>query len=598
MVLCLVMLVWLRSARWDTRGIQFFALSVVVGGIVWQSLTITHVLTTNRELQAFIVVWDKWLGMVSTFVWAVFVSQYTNDGFHERWPAQTVIGFVTVGYIVFAVVNPGGLVFADIQQFSEPFSFSSVVRGPLYFVFLAPVYGIGMYGFYLLARFMLTTRSGNGIRIALLVVGTVSVTVGNALSILELGPISTFQYGSYGVLLFIGFTTLAVFRLGLFDIAPIARTALVESLSDPVVVVDEDGHVADYNRQARRHWPDMSDHVATPLATACPDLVASLGFDFDAETVTTASSEQITLRDNEGYHHYSVLLSPVTRRGSPRPIGCAILLRDITELEESRQQLQQQNTQLEQVASTISHDLRNPLSVINGYVELLQEEVENEDHATYVGKIDDASERMSAIIEDLLTIAREGQTIEETSEIDFATAAREAWGHVETEQATLVVDRGGQILADRNRLLRIFENLFRNAVEHGSTSPDSHARQDAVEDASTDGQTDGSDTVTVSVGTFDDGSEFAATTDDTAAYGFYVADDGPGIDPETGEQVFEYGFTTSTGGTGLGLSIVSTLAESHGWTVTLDDDYTDGTRFVFTNVFRSPDDTAGPVQQE
>jgi signal transduction histidine kinase len=104
---------------------------------------------------------------------------------------------------------------------------------------------------------------------------------------------------------------------------------------------------------------------------------------------------------------------------------------------------------------------------------------------------------------------------------------------------TVVDDRTLQ--ADRSKLLTIFENLFRNAIDHCQAD------------------------VTVSVGATEDG--------------FYVADDGPGIPADHRDHVFEYGYTTGTEGTGLGLSIVRTMAESHGWTVELDESAA-GARFV------------------
>jgi signal transduction histidine kinase len=70
--------------------------------------------------------------------------------------------------------------------------------------------------------------------------------------------------------------------------------------------------------------------------------------------------------------------------------------------------------------------------------------------------------------------------------------------------------------------------------------------------------------------------------------GFYVADDGPGIPAEEADRILEYGYTTSEDGTGLGLSIVETMANSHGWTVRLDQEYEEGARFVFTDVAVDP----------
>jgi signal transduction histidine kinase len=121
---------------------------------------------------------------------------------------------------------------------------------------------------------------------------------------------------------------------------------------------------------------------------------------------------------------------------------------------------------------------------------------------------------------------------------------------VETEEASLTVDTGGTIEADRSRLLSVFENLFRNSLDHAGPS------------------------VSVTTGLTESG--------------FYVADDGPGIPAEQADRILEYGYTTSEEGTGLGLSIVETMAGSHGWEVDLDRQYERGARFVFTEVTVDP----------
>ena len=65
--------------------------------------------------------------------------------------------------------------------------------------------------------------------------------------------------------------------------------------------------------------------------------------------------------------------------------------------------------------------------------------------------------------------------------------------------------------------------------------------------------------------------------------GFYVADDGTGIDPDLRGQVLEAGFS-ETSNTGLGLAIVSNIAEAHGWDVTVTESESGGARFDFTGV--------------
>ncbi|MEF8841149.1 MAG: HAMP domain-containing sensor histidine kinase [Haloarculaceae archaeon] len=109
------------------------------------------------------------------------------------------------------------------------------------------------------------------------------------------------------------------------------------------------------------------------------------------------------------------------------------------------------------------------------------------------------------------------------------TFARRCWGLLDTGRADLETGDSLVVRADPNRLQSLFGNLFRNAVEHGSTgyrvgSDDPDGRDDA--------------TPTVRVGAID-------------REGFYVEDDGPGIPESERERVFEAGYTTASAGTGF-----------------------------------------------
>ncbi|MFD1562107.1 PAS domain S-box protein [Haloarchaeobius amylolyticus] len=192
---------------------------------------------------------------------------------------------------------------------------------------------------------------------------------------------------------------------------------------------------------------------------------------------------------------------------------------------------------LERFASIASHDLRNPLNVAQGRLELAREECDSE-HLDHVGR---AHERMTVLIEDLLTLARDGDGIGELEPVDLEAVAETCWRHVATADATVRIETDRTIRADRSRLAQLFENLFRNAIEHGG------------------------DDVSVSVGGRPDG--------------FYVADDGPGVPEAEREDVFRDGYSTATAGTGYGLSIVEQVADAHGWTVHLTDGEHGGARF-------------------
>jgi signal transduction histidine kinase len=226
--------------------------------------------------------------------------------------------------------------------------------------------------------------------------------------------------------------------------------------------------------------------------------------------------------------------------------------------ERSQAELRRQNDRLDQFASTVSHDLRNPLNVASGHLQLIERKTDDlgaeadEALASHVEKIDDAHLRMEEIIGDVLTLAREGQDIEDTQSVDLATIARDAWGTVDSGGATLSVPETRTVAADPDRLRQAFENLFRNSVEHGF--PD-----------------DG------------DGDELTVSVELTDT-GFAVADDGVGIPPDDIDEVFEYGHTTDEDGTGFGLAIVESVVEAHGWSVAVDPDYEDGARFAVSDV--------------
>jgi len=201
---------------------------------------------------------------------------------------------------------------------------------------------------------------------------------------------------------------------------------------------------------------------------------------------------------------------------------------------------------------------------------------------------------MEAILADMLALARSGEGTVSPTAVDLAAVAEEALAMVVTDDATLTVTADVTLYADRGRLKTLFENLFRNSVEHGSTesrraeragdsvehgstSNRTQAPEDAVEYDSTGSRSDADDAVDVTVSRLDDGS------------GFYVEDTGRGIPPEIRERVFEAAFTTG-GGSGLGLAIVRAAADAHDWSHTLTESATGGARFEFRNVTFVDDD--------
>ncbi|MFC3477490.1 PAS domain-containing sensor histidine kinase [Halobacterium litoreum] len=200
---------------------------------------------------------------------------------------------------------------------------------------------------------------------------------------------------------------------------------------------------------------------------------------------------------------------------------------------------ERQNERLERFASIVSHDIRDPLQSARATAAVAKAGDESA-----LDDLDDIFDRMEELVEDVLTLAKQGQTVGETEPVALESVADDAWCTTEVEGATLVVDDDLPTLqADGERLRSLLENLFRNAVTHGG------------------------DAVTVRIGALGDDA------------GFYVEDDGPGFGDADTDQLFEYGYTTDTDGTGFGLSIVRDIVTAHGWTVDATESDDGGARF-------------------
>jgi len=285
------------------------------------------------------------------------------------------------------------------------------------------------------------------------------------------------------------------------------------------------------------------------------------------------------------------------------------LTQDVTAERARERALERQNERLEALASAVSHDLRNPLNVASGHLEMAREACEcGTGHLDTVAR---AHDRMEALIGDLLALAREGRAATDVEPVGLADAMEAAWRNVDTGGANPAVETDRVVRADASRLQQLLENLVRNAVEHGARRTSARdARGERVDCGSPSGRAPPADaTERCSTGCrppFDDtpppappegtaSSEGTAPDDEHRAAGltvrigdleggFYVEDDGDGIPPARREAVLEPGYSTAPDGTGFGLNIVRRVAEAHGWSLSVTESSAGGARFEFTGV--------------
>jgi PAS domain S-box-containing protein len=325
---------------------------------------------------------------------------------------------------------------------------------------------------------------------------------------------------------------------------------LIENATDVVTVLDETGRITFQSPSIERvlgYDPDeMVSHEVFEYIHPEDREQAIEEFSKGIETTGFTASLEYRFRHSDGSWR---TIESLGRNLLDDPVvdGVVINSRDVTEQRRRQRRLERTNERLDRFTSVLSHDLRNPLNVAQGNLELAREG----DEAAF-DEVAAAHDRMRRIVENVLAIAREGDAVADPEPVAVDDVARRAWDAVATEGATLVIEADERVLGDPERLQRALENCYRNAVEHGA------------DDAT-------SLTVTVAL----EGDELA------------VADDGAGVDDDAFGELFDDDYTTAADGTGLGLSIVRSVAEAHGWTVRAEAADGGGLRIVFDGVGRA-----------
>jgi PAS domain S-box-containing protein len=522
----------------------------------------------------------------------LFALLYTGrPAYVTRW---TVAGLavVPVTVVALALGDVGALVYVDptVRAVAGGFRFETGL-GPAVWTLLAFDYAVLLAGDWLLLQKVVGSRNVYRKRTFFFLSYSVLLTACQMASVAgvsptphqTLAPLANLLFGGLSVLVFVGYRSYGFLPLTRLlsavgfqsrSIAPVARNTVIEEMGSGVLVADHRNRVVDINQMGKLILAQGDGRVVGKQLTEVlppeifvreetPFLEPGVEGEFTGIWVETPFDER---------RCFDLTISALRTDGEVT--GRVGIVHDTTERERRKQaleartdELERQNEQLEGFASIVSHDLRNPLNVAEGRLEL----AEREGGPEHFEAVREAHERMEAIIGDVLTLARQGRTIEGTEPTDLSAVATDAWSCVDARAASLDVTDSFQFEADRGRLRQALENLFRNAVEHGTS--------DATASAGGAGGDDPA--VTVTVGRCDGG--------------FYVADDGPGIPDAQRDDIFERGFTTAESGTGLGLAIVQTVVEAHGWEIDVAESETGGARFEITGLTDQAD--TDPLRQ-
>ncbi len=325
--------------------------------------------------------------------------------------------------------------------------------------------------------------------------------------------------------------------------------ALFSQLSDPAVAIcvsNGEPMVQVVNNAFAETFEIEQESIhGTPLRAVLRDNVGADRVPPEFERAfTSADQPSFVVRDSTdaGRTFRCTAVRRATQSAEPadRPHAVTgwLILADITDARETIEELRDERETLHAVIRHVTHDVRNPLEVANIHLEAARETGEE----IHFERVSGALARIEQLASEVLPLPVSDSTADTHESVALEEAARRAWETVNTQTAILSIDDGlPMVQANDAQLQTLFENLFRNAVEHGGTDVDVCA-----------GRTAG---------------------------GFYVADDGAGLPSGSGDEIFEPGQSVHDQGRGYGLAIVTSVVEQHGWTVRATDSTAGGARF-------------------
>ncbi|RLM88873.1 sensor histidine kinase [Halobellus sp. Atlit-38R] len=216
-------------------------------------------------------------------------------------------------------------------------------------------------------------------------------------------------------------------------------------------------------------------------------------------------------------------------------------------LDERESALARKNERLDRFAGLVAHEFRNPIGIASGHLDLV---VGTESDERHLEAARGAVDRMDRLTESLLDLVRGEPLSGNVDAVDLGYLAKGVFDAVCPAAATLTIEDRTTVRANGRRLRTALESLFDDAVARGGSS------------------------VEIRIGTLDEG-------------GFYVADDGPGLERDVGVDPFGYRPVNETDRRDLRLAIVYDVATAHGWQVALADCSDGGVRIEFETAHES-----------
>jgi signal transduction histidine kinase len=521
-----------RARKVEDDETRYGLVGLLVGSGGWSASHASLLALPGADLKIGAYMIGLVLGFSTVFSWLYFCSAYSGRALHrEPRLRQAAVGLY-LAVVLVKLTNP-------LHQ--QYFVAETVRNGTVYVDIQQQAFhwmAAGLsYAFAAVGLFMLFEQFANAGYDTRPLVGLTGLTV---------LPILLDVVGfTSGLVLNIIYAPLGVagFALGVLFIYKerFLAVQLTGDVDEAFVFLDSQRTVEDFNESALTLFPALRNARGDPV-----DSVEGLEMVADSE----GDILNVTVDGDRRYY----LATDTDFTMGQADIGTVLMFSDVTSIERQRRELERHNEQLEEFARGIRHELRNSLQVIRSRVAAAGEALDAGSVSLARESLTAASDRtgrMDRTVSDLATLAQYGQTVGGLSPVSFRRTAEAAWKRAESTPEDLTIEGDDDVVADSTRLQSLFESAFEFAF-------------------------------------YNEASEVVVQLNGT---GFTISDDGTRPLDSDLDKLFDYGHAVPNAEAGMALPNVETLAEVHGWTLTVDEAYRDGIQLDIRGVRVEPSDT-------
>ena len=556
-----------------------FAMPALMGLLVAVSGWLTfNMLELGSQSPSMTIFWSRVSYPFITLTpvaWLAFALQYTNRGEWlepQRFWIALIVPLITVGLLYsnrYHAMVWEGVHFVWMDRLLA----LQVEHGLWFWVHVCYSYSLVLIGTLFIGQETLSAFQLYRKQSIWLMVGAVIPILFNLVYVLNLLPGLEKDYTSISFALAALCFAMGMFRYRLFDLMPVARARVVDTISDAMYVLDEERRIVDLNAAAIELLPGIETElqaVGAPLTGFWPSSIQIPSLDEGDPRV----QKDVTLEIAGEVRYFDCRISPLDAR-TRHPRGQVVLLRDITRrvqaeasLRYHMDELMTRNEQLDAFAHTVAHDIKSPMSTVIGYGRVLKSmfrTLPDDEIETQLNVMISTSTQVTRIVDALLLLARVSR--QEDVEVDVLDMGMILDNTL--DRLSEVIDRAGATLelppswppalGHGLWIEQVWTNYISNGIKYGGQPPRLVLGYEALSDRGESGE---------------DG--FVK---------FWVRDNGKGLNEPQRSQLFTPFtrlHTSRAKGHGLGLTIVRRIITRLGGEVGVNPVEGGGSCFWFT----------------